>query len=191
MHEVSLGQTIHDYLTGKNVEVTTYEDLRQGLARMLVEEKGYPKDKLKPKVPITFTIDGKPFERRIDLVAYAGSDPANKMLTPLMALVFCSGTPETYTREAVYAGRLLPDGPAPLVVVTDTKDARLLRTADGKELACGFQGIPEWEELLVLAAEHPAPVLDPERILKEQRIFYMYSGFLEACCAKTCLVTTG
>jgi hypothetical protein len=185
MHEVSLGQTICDYLTNEDVVVTTYEDLRQGLARMLVEEKGYPKDKLKPKVPITFTIDGKPFERRIDLVAY------NEILKPLMALVFCSGTPETYTREAVYAGRLLPDGPAPLVIVTDTKDARLLCTADGKELACGFQGIPDWERLLVLAAEHPAPVLDLKRILKEQRIFYMYSGFLEGCCAKTCSVTTG
>lgn len=185
MHEVSLGQIIQDYLTSEDVAVTTYEDLRQGLARMLVEEKGYPKDKLKPKVPITFTIDGKPFERRIDLVVY--SDHA----VPLLALVFCSGTPETYTREAVYAGRLLSDGPAPLVVVTDTKDARLLRTLDGKQLAEGFHSIPDWAELLALAAEHPTPTLDPQRMLKEQRVFYMYSGFLEGCCVKTCTVTSG
>lgn len=185
MHEVSLGQTIQDYLTNEDVSVTTYEDLRQSLARMLVEEKGYPKDKLKPKVPISFEVDGKPFTRRIDLVAYDHGG------APLLALVFCSGTPETYTREAAYAGRLLPDGPAPLAVVTDTKDARLLRTEDGKQLAQGFPSIPTWKELQTLAAEHPAPTLDPERVLKEQRVFYMYSGFLEGCCGKTCSVNTG
>jgi len=185
MHEVSLGETIRDYLTSEELEMTTYEDLRQGLAQMLVEEKGYPKDSLKPKVPITFDIDGKSFTRKVDLVAYKDD------LTPTLALVFCSGTPETYTREAAYAGRLLPNGPAPLVVVTDTKDARLLRTEDGKQLAEGFASIPTWDELQSLAAEHPAPTLDPERVLKEQRVFYMYSGFLEGCCGKTCSVTTG
>ncbi|HDQ39621.1 MAG TPA: type I restriction endonuclease subunit R [Desulfonatronum sp.] len=175
MHESSLGQVFQDYLTGEQVVETTYEDLRQALARMLVEEKGYPKDKLKPKVPITFEIDGKTFTRRVDVVAYDDHD------APLMALVFCSGTPETYTREATYAGRLLPDGPAPLVIVTDNKDARLLRTRDGKQLAEGFSSIPTWEKLLELAAKHPAPTLDPQRLLKEQRVFYMYSGFLEGC----------
>lgn len=179
MHESNLGQVIQDYLTGEQVAETTYEDLRQSLARMLVEEKGYPKANLKPKVPISFEMDGKTFTRSVDIVAYDDSG------APLVALVFCSGTPETYTREAAYAGRLLPHGPAPLVIVTDSKDARLLRTQDGKQLTAGFSGIPSWEELPGLAAAHPAPIPDPERLLKEQRVFYMYSGFLEGCCSKT------
>ncbi|WP_045221409.1 type I restriction enzyme HsdR N-terminal domain-containing protein [Desulfonatronum thioautotrophicum] len=180
MHEVSLGQTINDYLTGESLEMTTYEDLRQALARLLVEEKGYPHRNLYPKVPITYDIDGKPFSRCVDLLA------RNDQGTPLLALLFCSGTPETYTREAVYAGRLLPEGPAPLVVVTDSKDARLLRTLDGKELATGFTSIPSWEELQHLIQDHPTPTLDPNRLVREQRVFYMYSGFLEGCCGKTC-----
>jgi len=175
MHETSLGETIRDYLTGEELEMSTYEDLRQELARMLVEEKGYHRENLKPKVPITYNIDGKPFTRKVDIVVY------NNKAVPLLALVFCSGTPETYTREAAYAGRLLPDGPAPLVIVTDTKDARLLRTRDGKQLAEGFSSIPTWEELQSLVQDHPAPALDPQRLLKEQRVFYMYSGFLEGC----------
>lgn len=180
MHEVSLGQTIEDYLTGEKLEMTTYEDLRQGLARMLVEEKGYPRQRLKPKVPIRFTIDGQPFVRKVDLVAY------DHKAVPILALLFCSGTPETYTRESVYAGRLVPCGPSPLVVVTDTKDARLLRTSDGRQLAEGFAAIPNWEELLSLIEMHPAPALDPQRLQKEQRVFYMYSGFLEGCYGKEC-----
>jgi len=180
MHEVSLGQTISDFLTGESLEMTTYEDLRQALARLLVEEKGYPRKNLHPKVLIAYEIDGKPFSRSVDLLAR--DDQGN----PLLALLFCSGTPETYTREAVYAGRLLPDGPAPLVVVTDSKDARLLRTWDGKEVASGFASIPDWDQLQNLLIDHPAPTLDPDRVIREQRIFYMYSSFLEGCCGKEC-----
>ena len=41
MHEVSLGGVIADYLTGEQLERTTYEDLRQALAKFLVEERGF------------------------------------------------------------------------------------------------------------------------------------------------------
>ena len=37
MHEVSLNQLITDYVSGREIMDTTYEDLRQALARMLVE----------------------------------------------------------------------------------------------------------------------------------------------------------
>ncbi|GAB6058707.1 type I restriction enzyme HsdR N-terminal domain-containing protein [Desulfonatronum parangueonense] len=180
MHEVSLGQTIQDYLTGAELEMTTYEDLRQGLARMLVEEKGYPKENVIPKVEIKFDIDDKPFSRNVDLLVHDGQGK------PVLALLFCSGTPESYTREAVYAGRLVPEGPVSLVVVTDSKDARLLRTMDGKVLDSGFASIPSWEVLQKLLLENPSPTLDPDRIVREQRVFYMYSGFLEGCCGTTC-----
>jgi hypothetical protein len=181
MHETSLGQTIQDYLTGDELQMTTYEDLRQGLAKLLVEEKGYPKANISPKVAISFDVDGKLFTRNVDLLV------KDENSRPLLALLFCSGTPETYTREAFYAGRLVPGGPTPLVVVTDCKDAKLLRTHDGKELNSGFTSIPTWEELHELAASTPLPDLDPERISREQRIFYMYSGFLEGCCGNACL----
>ncbi|PTN37190.1 type I restriction enzyme HsdR N-terminal domain-containing protein [Desulfonatronum sp. SC1] len=180
MHEVSLDQSIQDYLTGENLEMTTYEDLRQGLARLLVEEKGYPKDNLSPRVAIQFHVDDKPFSRNVDILVRDGQG------RPALALLFCSGTPETYTREAMYAARLLPDGPAPLVIVTDSKDAKLLSAASGKVLADGFVAIPSWEELQNLLAEHPAPDLDPARLAREQRVFYMYSGFLEGCCGQEC-----
>ena len=180
MHEVSLGQNIQDYLTEEELELTTYEDLRQGLARLLVEEKGYPKANLSPRVAIQFQVDDKPFSRNVDILVRDGQG------RPALALLFCSGTPETYTREAVYAARLLPQGPAPLVIVTDSKDAKLLSAASGKVLAEGFASIPSWEQLKNLLTEHPAPDLDPTRLAREQRVFYMYSGFLEGCCGQTC-----
>ena len=58
MHEESLGNVIRDYLTGEELVETSYEEFRQALARMLVEEKGYPKDRLTPKVGVCFPVDG-------------------------------------------------------------------------------------------------------------------------------------
>lgn len=54
MHETSLGSVLRDYLTGESIDETTYEEFRQALARLLVEEKGYPRERLRPKVPLNY-----------------------------------------------------------------------------------------------------------------------------------------
>ena len=56
MHEVSLGATLRDYLTGQDVDHTTYEDLRQALARLLVEELGHPRELVEPRVRVRFDV---------------------------------------------------------------------------------------------------------------------------------------
>ena len=56
MHEVSLGATLRDYLTGQDVDHTTYEDLRQALARLLVEELGHPRGLVEPRVRVRFDV---------------------------------------------------------------------------------------------------------------------------------------
>ena len=63
MHEESLGNVIRDYLTGEELVETSYEEFRQALARLLVEEKGYPKARLSPKVGVCFPVDGKDYTR--------------------------------------------------------------------------------------------------------------------------------
>lgn len=54
MHETSLGETLRDYLTGESIEATTYEDLRQALARLLVEGLGYPAERVVPRLAVRF-----------------------------------------------------------------------------------------------------------------------------------------
>lgn len=176
MHDVSLGRTIEDYLTGEDVEETTYEDLRQALARILVEEKGYPRELLKPRVAVNVTIQGKSYARLADIAAF---DEDGRVL---MILIFCPGCISTFTREARAAARLIEGGPAPLYVVTDSKDARLHATQSDELLAEGMGAIPYWERLLELAAANPAAPLSEERAEKEGRILYCYSESLYACC---------
>ncbi|EGJ49947.1 type I restriction enzyme HsdR N-terminal domain-containing protein [Desulfocurvibacter africanus] len=180
MHEVSLGGTLLDYLTGEQVERTTYEDLRQALARMLVEEKGYPSDSLRPRVDIPFHIDGEQQSRTADLVAYDESD------RPLLLVIFCAGAPGTYDRESVASARLIPGGPAPLVVVTDTRDAVLLETSRGRVLANGMAALPAWTDLRAKAEAVEQRPLSAEARQREERILHAYTGFLKTCCGESC-----
>ncbi|MBF0482636.1 MAG: type I restriction enzyme HsdR N-terminal domain-containing protein, partial [Desulfovibrionaceae bacterium] len=157
------------------------EDIPQALAKLLVEEKKYPKPALKAKIGVCFPIDGKLYPRMVDLAAYADDG------SPLMIVVFCSGEPGSYRRESLAAARLHPGAPAPLVLVTDTKDAYLLATADGAQLGCGLRAIPAWDGLAALAAAHPVAAQSPDRIDRERRILYAYSELLEGCgCPHAC-----
>ena len=79
MHEESLGSVIRDYLTGEELAETSYEEFRQALARMLVEELGYPKAALAAKVGVCFPVDGREYTRMVDLVAF-GPDGAPLLL---------------------------------------------------------------------------------------------------------------
>ncbi|MBU1610638.1 MAG: type I restriction enzyme HsdR N-terminal domain-containing protein [Proteobacteria bacterium] len=180
MHEVSLGGTIRDYLTGEELLETTYEEFRQALAKLLVEERGYPKDRLRSKVELGYEIDGDRYSRAIDLVLV---DEAGK---PLLVVVFCSGKVGSFERETAVAARLINGGPAPLALVTDTMNASLMDNR-GHILAQGMQAIPVYESLLTLASyQDVTPLTDDDRV-KLSRIFHTYCGFLvDQCCSSDC-----
>ncbi len=183
MHEESLGTVIRDYLTGEELEETSYEEFRQALARLLVEERGFPRETLVPKTGVCFPIDGQDYTRMIDLEAN-GPDGA-----PLMLVIFCSGEPGTYMREALAAARLHKP-PVPLVLTTDTKSAVLAAAASGETLSpmgAGMRAIPYYQDLASLAAAHPLEPLAPDRAEREGRILYAYSEMLSGgCCQGAC-----
>lgn len=177
MHDVSLGIIIRDYLTGEEIENTTFEDLRQALAKLLVEELGYPRQRLKARVPVTIPVKGEDYTRLADLVAYGDGGE------PLLLIMFCAGDVTTYERESLAAARLFAGGPVPLVAVTDTKDAVLLATKGGDRLGQGMRAIPAWKDLTALAAAHPMGPLSEEHAERECRILYAYTETLYKCCS--------
>ena len=183
MHEVSLGGKIEDYLTGEELEETTYEEFRQGLARMLVEEKGYPKENLRAKVELPYVVDGETFGRTIDLVV---DGPDGR---PILLIIFCAGEIGTYERETVCAARLFEGGPVPLALTTDTMGASLLDVRTGECMATGMEAIPNWDELAARAEEAELPPLDEEHRDRVSRILHTYNGFLfGTCCSDSCTI---
>ena len=100
MHEVSLNRVITDYLSGQEIMDTTYEDLRQALARMLVEDRQYPRQCLRAKYAIDYAVDGESQSTVLDLAVFSPEG------APMLALVFCPGEVGTFVRESVAAARI-------------------------------------------------------------------------------------
>ncbi|GFK94004.1 hypothetical protein NNJEOMEG_01842 [Fundidesulfovibrio magnetotacticus] len=180
MHEESLGTVIRDYLTGEELEETSYEEFRQALARLLVEERGYPRGRLEAKIGVCFPVDGKDYTRMVDLLASgAGGEP-------LLLVIFCSGEPGSYLREALAAARLHAP-PAPLALVTDTRSAVLAAAASGEVLGSGMAAVPRYDDLETLARAHPVAAVAEDRLERERRILYAYSEMLSGgCCQGAC-----
>ena len=180
MHETSLNQTITDYITGHEIQDTTFEDLRQAIARILVEQRGYPRDRLQTKVSLSYDMDGHSFEKILDLVAF---DPQGN---PILLVMFCPGGLVSYIRQYVAAARLFPGGPIPMLVVTDSQEAKLVSCKDGEILKEGFHAFPTWDDLLESAKAHALEQPDPERVMREQRILYAMHDLSGPCCKGEC-----
>ncbi len=180
MHEISLHQTLTDYVSGDEIQDTTFEDLRQAIARILVEQRGYPKEQLRTKCPLAYDIDGQAFEKVLDLLAF------DTQGNPVLLVMFCPGGLVSYVRQYMAAARLFPGGPVPMLVVTDSKEAKLVRVRDGEMLKEGFHAFPTWEELVELAADFPCELPDANRIIQEQRILYAMNNLSGPCCRGEC-----
>lgn len=181
MHETSLGGTLRDYLTGEEIDETTFEEFRQALARFMVEEKGYPKEQLKAKVPLSYCVEGEEYERPIDLVLY---DEDGK---PVFIVIFCAGEVGSFERETVCAGRLIEGGPVPYALVSDSMDASLMDVRTGDRIERSMNAVPEYGKLLEMVDEAEVRPLTDEQKEKQTRVFHTYCGFIYGtCCSESC-----
>jgi len=181
MHETSLGGTLRDYLSGDEIEETTYEEFRQLLAKLLVEEKGYPRDRLKAKVSLTYCVEGEEFQRPLDLVLY------DEQGNPLFIVIFCAGEVGSFERETVCAARLIENGPVAYALVTDTMDASLMDVTLGEPVAKSMAAVPDYDDLLEMIAKAKVRQLTEEQREKQTRVFHTYCGFsYGTCCSESC-----
>lgn len=181
MHETSLGGTLRDYLTGEEIDETTFEEFRQALARFMVEERGYPKDRLKAKVPLSYCVDGEDYERPIDLVLY---DEGGK---PIFIVIFCAGEVGSFERETVCAARLIEGGPVAYALVSDSMDASLMDVRTGDRVAQSMNAVPEYSKLLEMIAEAEIKPLTDQQREMQTRVFHTYCGFIYGtCCSESC-----
>lgn len=180
MHEVSLNRVITDYISGAEIPDTTYEDLRQALARMLVEDKKYPKNCVRPKHEIEYDIEGQTHAAPIDIAVFSEDG------RPLLALFFCPGEIGSFVRESLAAARIHLPEPFPVVAVTDSMDIVVVATRTGETLGNGFNAVPRWPDLDRLAASHAMQPLPEARLRGERRIFHAYAGLGGPCCGGVC-----
>lgn len=166
---------LSDYLTGEELPDTDDERYRQQIARMMVEERGFIKDELEPRLFIETIINKQYVKSTIDLTISLDG-------RRVMILRYAPGSLVTRERAAVAAARMLqPEFRIPLAVVTNSRDAELLDTLTGEVLATGMEGIPSKAQLKeMLQSLHFKPFDDPSRRDRELRILNTFD--LEVCC---------
>lgn len=166
---------LKDYLTGEELPDTDDERVRQDLTKMMVEEKGFARQDLEPRLTIETTFN-KIFVRSIiDLtVSVAGKR--------LFVLRYGPGSLVTREKPALAAARVLDkEYCIPLAVVTNGRDAELLETATGRVLATGMKAIPDREQAEILIGEYRCN--PPVDLAVRERTLRVLNAFdLEVCC---------
>ncbi len=180
-HHIVYG-TLVDFLTGEELPDTDDERYRQQLARLMVEEKGFAREELEPRLFIETVFNRQYVKSTIDLTVR----PAGRRI---MIVRYAPGSLVTRERSAIAAARLLdPDYRIPLAVVTNCREAETLDTLTGKVLATGMAGIPGRTRLVGMGDElRFEPFADKKRRDQEARILNAYD--LEVCCRGGVCVT--
>lgn len=167
--------TLTDYLTGEELPDTDDERFRQRLARLLVEEKGFAKAELAPRLTIETLFNSIFVSSIIDLTVSVSSQPC-------FVLRYGPGSLVTREKPALAAARVLNERFCiPLAVVTNGQDAELLETKSGTVLAVGMTAIPSRAQAEELLKEHPPrpPLTGAER---ERNLRVLNAFDLEICC---------
>ncbi len=165
-HHLILGE-LADYITGETLDDTLDERLLQGIARRLVEEKGYAKEEIEPRRELMVQAGEKRAVIKVDfLISLSGRIG--------MIIKYGPGSLVTRHRPALAASRLLAPYQIPIATATNGEDADILNAATGKVLATGLEAIPSRRELLSLIETAKFTEITPKRAEMESRILFVY-----------------
>lgn len=165
-HHLILGSLV-DFITGETLQDTHDEQYRQKLARLLVENKGFFKEEIKPRHDLMVKAGNKTSVVKVDfLVTLSGK--------VCMIIKYGPGSLVTRHRLSVAVSRLVAPYQVPVVVVTNGKDAEIIDGFTGKVTASGLDGIPSRQELTKQTADNPFEIISLKRTEKESRILYAF-----------------
>lgn len=165
-HHLVLG-SLTDCITGETLADTHDERYRQKIARLLIEQKGYARDALIPRYPLTIKAGEKCARIPVTLVARINTKMA-------MLVQYGPGSLTTRQRPALAMGRLVAPYQIPVVVVTNGRQAEILDGASGEQKAAGLDNLPTHDQLAELAAAAPWLPIDAHRAEMEARILFAY-----------------
>jgi len=167
--------TLFDYLNGEELTDTDDERIRQDLSRWMVEEKGYAREELLPRLYIE-TLFSKSFVRStIELTVSVNN-------RQFMIIRYGPGSLVSRERAAIAAARVLnPDYRIPLAVVTNGQDAELIDTTSGKIVDYGLHSIPDRAEVeeMIAKLRFSAP---PDSNAREKELRILNAFDVERCC---------
>ncbi len=173
-HHLVLGE-LTDYVTGRTLTDTHDERLRQTLARLLIDEKGYDRSDLATRIELPLTVDGDTGTVRIDCVVRLNG-------RAVMAVIYGPGAIVSRQRPALAAARLLEPYIIPYTVISNGREAHIMDTRTGKVIAEGLDAVFSKTALLSKMDELVFEPLPENRIDKERRILFCMEVLSEREC---------
>jgi hypothetical protein len=165
-HHLILGELV-DYITGETILDTHDERYRQKLARMLVSQKGFITNDIKPRRELKVSAGEKCAIIKIDFEVHVSGKIG-------MLIKYGPGSLVTRHRPALAASRLVAPYQVPMVVVTNGRDADILEGNTGDVVAKGLQSIPSKKDLVKKVTAMNLNRISPKQAKIESRIVYAY-----------------
>jgi hypothetical protein len=165
-HHLILGE-IGDFITGERLADTHDERYRQKIARFLVQEKGYAREDVRPRNPLTVSAGDRKGRLWVDFTVTVDDCMA-------MVIKYGPGSLVTRYRPTLAISRLLAPYQVPVVVVTNGESADVLDGDTGKLTGTGFDRIPSRDRLLRQLARTDRLPISPSRAEMEARIVYAF-----------------
>lgn len=167
-HHYIFGKTT-DFLTGETLVDTHDERYRQDIARILVEDKGYDKSEIRPRLTMTAHADENNAELTVDF-AVSLADRVD------MIIRYAPGSLVTRRRPCLAASRILEPYQIPVVAVVNGEDAEILDGESGDVISQGLESIPSRSELQALIKNASYEAISSKRKEMESRIIYAFEA---------------
>ena len=165
-HHLILGERV-DFITGALLNDTHDERIRQKIARLLVDQKGYAKTDIEPRKALVVQADDKKAVLKVDFIIR----PAQQVL---MVIKYGPGSLVTRRRAALAMSRLIAAYQVPVAVITNGQDAEIISGPTGEVIATGLNAIPHKQQLTRQASGAEFKPISEHRAEMESRILYCY-----------------
>jgi len=165
-HHLIMGE-LTDYLTGRLLDDTHDERYRQKLARHLVEQCGFEKASITPRLRLTVTACDQRASIPVDFLV----DASGKIG---MVIKYGPGSLVTRHTPALAMARVIRPYQIPVVVVTNGEDAHILDSRTGDLLAEGLGNIPSRDILAARLKEHDFKPVSIKMVEMANKIIYAF-----------------
>jgi len=165
-HHLVYGK-LRDIVTGAMIEDTDDERLRQGIGRLLIDQKGYDRSAIQPRVALTVTAGPNRAVVPVDFLVHAAGRCC-------LLIKYGPGSLVTRHTPALAATRLVAPYQVPLAVVTNGRDADVLDTLTGNCIGSGFAAIPAARDMADLVPGFAFSPITPRQVEMASRVIYAY-----------------
>jgi hypothetical protein len=174
-----LGKTT-DFITGRTIQDTHDERIRQGIAKLLVDVKRFDKTDILTRKELTLNVDQKTGYVHIDFMIQLDGKFC-------MIIMYGPGSLVTRQRPTLAAARLVADHLVPFAVITNGKDAILMDSASGSVVDEGLDAIPTKQQLLEILKQTIFHHISDKQLEKEKRILFAMEVLTHQDCSEyTC-----